>query len=242
MLELSLNDVRLNKREFDIISNINQIVLSVFKQIPLEKPEIKVYFLDEEEYYNYLGFDKPFNNIVVTEGFYDKKYQSIYIRLNGKNIVRTYVHELGHYLDYNLKTTSENLKIGSAFTRKLFDDISYEDKVIEDLNQMPAYAVMNLAANSNYVYAGDEVFARMFEVFIWEKLQRKYFTPDLYMKVPKLFIYLNSWLAHNKKSIFYKNAQKLHLYLLNRIFEKRKAHDPFQRDIFSKYVVETLIG
>lgn len=240
MLELSLNDVRLNKREYDIISNINEIILSNFKKIALEKSEIKVYFLDEEEYYNYLGFEKPFNNVVVTDGFYDKNFQSIYIRLNGKNIVRTYVHELGHYLDYNLKTNDENLKIGSAFTRKLFDNISYEDMVLKDLGQMPAYAVMNLVA-SHYIGYGDEIFARMFEVFIWEKLQRKYFTPDLYIKVPKLFIYLNTWLDHNKKSIFYKNVQRLHFYLLNRIFEKRKAYDPFGRDIFSKYVIETLL-
>jgi hypothetical protein len=245
MLEISLNDVRLNKKEFDIISSINEILLSNFKKIPLDKSEIKIYFLYEEEYYSYLGIEKPYHNIIVTEGFYDKQYQSIHIRLNGKNIVRTYVHELGHYFDYNLKTKDESLKIGSAFTRKLFNDISYEDKVLKDLTQMPAYGVMNLAASNSYVYAGDEVFARLFEVFIWEKLNRKHFTPDLYMKIPKLFIFLDSWLAKNiskKESIFYKKTQQLHLYLLNRIFEKRKPHDPYQKDIFSKYVVDTLLG
>lgn len=241
MLEIRSNDIRLNKKEFDIIQKINEIIINSFKDVSFKNNEIKVFFLEEEEYYNYLGHEKPFTNVVITDGFYDKTYQEIFIRLNAKSIIRTYIHEIGHFLDYNINSYLNGIKIGSAFTRKIYDDIEFEDRLLCDLKSMPAYKLISFAGGDSYVLSGDEVFARLFEVFIWERLERKYFTPDLYIKVPKLFFLLRSWLSQNLDSSFFYFIQKCHLHILKRSLDRRKSFDPYNKDRFSKYVLNFLI-
>ena len=242
MIEISVNDIQVRKKDRIIIQTINEIVLTHFKNAPLKKKEIRIFFKEDEEYYSYLGFEKPYRNLVVTDGFYDREYQEIFIRLGSKSIIRTYIHELGHYFDYNLKMENdeEDIKIGSAFTRKIYKDIPFEDQVTKDVNQMPAYTLLHVASGNRYIFNADEIFARMFEAFVWEKLGRKYFTPDLYIYTPKLFLFLNEWLSKNKESFWYKKLQKIHFYLLNRSINRRKAHDPFKEDRFSKYVLDLL--
>ena len=240
MLEIHVNDIQINRKQRDIIKKINKIIISQFQKTPLDKRQIRIFFKEDEEYYSYLGFEKPYRNLVITDGFYDREYQEIFIRKNAKSLIRTYIHELGHYLDYNLKTEEKDLKIGSAFTRKIYDDIPFEDQVTSEINEMPAYTLLHVASGNKYIFNADEVFARMFEVYIWERLNRRYFTPDLYIYTPKLFLYLNDWLAKNQESFLYKKIQKIHYYLLNRSIKKRKAHDPFKEDRFSKYVIDLL--
>lgn len=242
MIEISANSIRLRKKERDIIERINGIILENFKNIPLEKKQIRVFFKEDEEYYSYLGYEKPYRNLIVTDGVYDGEYQEIFIRINARSLIQTYIHEIGHFLDYNLITQNEAFqKIGSAFTRKVYEDMPFEDKLLKDIQIMPAYTLIHVAGGKNYVLAADEIFARLFEVFIWEKLDRKYFTPDLYIKTSKLFLYLNNWLVSHKDSVIYSKLAKLHYYLLNRSINKRKMHDPFKEDRFTKYVEEFLV-
>lgn len=238
MIEISCNNIRLGKYDSDIIEKINKIITSSFSNIELEKNTIRVFFLEDEEYYSTLGYDKPYRNLVVSDGYYHKDYQEIFIRLNAKSIIRTYIHEVGHFIDYNLVTEVIEYKAGSAFARKIYADITYEQKVLEQIKKMPAYTLIHAAAGPNYVFRADEIFARIFEAYIWEKLERKHFTPDLYIKTPLLFLRLNNWLANKKDSFLYKRLQSLHLYLLKKTLNKRSCYDPFKRNIFSTYIDE----
>ena len=106
---------------------------------------------------------------------------------------------------------------------------------------MPAYHLISFASDSSYILSGDEVFARLFEVFIWEQLGRRYFTPDLYIKVPKRFFYIQNWLAKNLESSLFKTIQSYHLKLLAKSLDKRKAFDPYCKDKFSHYVLNFLV-
>lgn len=240
MLSIHSNHILLRKKHSDIIQSINDLIARRFANLALIHHEIRIYFLEEEEYYARLGYHKPYQNLVITDGYFDKKYHEIFIRANCKSIIRTYIHELGHYFDYNIKTEDLDGNIGSAFTRKIVGDIPFEDQVLKDLKMMPATTLINLAADSQYIFAGDEIFARLFEVYIWERLGRRHFTPDLYIHTPKFFLRLNNWLANNKNSVWFRMAQRVHFYLLNRYINARKAHDPFKQDKFSHYVEDLL--
>lgn len=241
MIEITANDIKLRKKDYQVIQSINRILKDAFKNVQLKKYDLRIFFQDDEEYYRKLGHEKPYRNLVVTDGYYDGEYKEVFIRLGADSIIRTYIHEIGHFLDYNLMTHDEQFKIGSAFTRKIYDDMPFEDKVLADIKKMPAYTLIYVASGKDYVFAGDEIFARLFEVFIWEKLGRKHFTPDLYIKTPKLFMFLNSWLADNADSKLFKPLQKLHFFLLKRAINKRKVFDPYKENRFSHYI-ENLLG
>ena len=62
MISIHTNDIRLNKRDADVIKKINETVLEYFKDIPIEKSEIRIFFIEEEQYYSQLGHDKPYRN------------------------------------------------------------------------------------------------------------------------------------------------------------------------------------
>lgn len=241
MLRIHVNDTFIPKKETEIIHKINQIILSHFADAPLEQKEIRIFFKEDEAYYRMLGYEKPYRNLKASDGFYDKEYQEIFIRLKCKSIIRTYVHELGHYFDYNLKNEKKFARIGSAFGRKIMNDMPFEDQVVNDIKKMPAFTLISVASSPSYILSADEVFARMFEVFIWENLGRRFFTPDLYIHTPKLFLFLNRWLGENENSFLFKKMEDLHHYLLNRSIKRRKAFDPYKQDIFSHYVKD-LIG
>ena len=241
MIEITTNDIKLSKKDSNIIQKVNSVLKESLKDVPLKKYDLRVFFQDDEEYYRKLGHEKPYRNLVITDGYYDGEFQEIFIRLKANSVVRTYIHEIGHFIDYNLMTESDHLNIESAFTRKIHDDMPFEDDVLKEIKIMPAYSLIYVASSAKYVFAGDEIFARIFEAYIWEKLDRKYFTPDLYIKTPKTFILLNSWLAKNSKSILYRPLQKLHFYLLNNAIIKRKCHDPFNENRFSKYIDNFLL-
>lgn len=235
-LRIHANSIKLNLKERKKIEKINSITQDVFQEAKFIRPEAKIFFLPEEEYYSYLGYEKPYRKLKRTKGFYDREYREVYIRLNSKNIVKTYVHELGHYIDYNIKTHEDTFNVGSAFTRKILSDIPFEDQLLKDIKSMPAYTLLKVASGEDYLFQGDEVFARIFEAFIWEQLGRRFFTPDLYIHTPRLFLYLNDRLKTRSNELY----KRVHHYLLRRSINRNISHDPFKKDKFSKYIFDLI--
>lgn len=94
----------------------------------------------------------------------------IYSSLNDKDSLQqvgmagysSFIHEYGHYLDYNLSQEEPCLSLGNSFSQILS---SYTEQVMKEKDKFPSSGKYGI----DYFTTATEVFARSFELYLWNK-------------------------------------------------------------------------